>query len=165
MPGTTCSIFGCTNTSIKGGRLSFHTFPSDPDKKSCWIRASRRQNWTPNKSSLVCSDHFIKDDFRMMKEGQKKRLNPDAIPSFKKRREVLSEVMPKNECISNTKSDSLTLTADPLLEVSGNQESMKIRCLECRAAEVCCRTSTEEDRLLETIQIPSISSGSRSEKL
>ena len=133
MTGSSCSIFGCINKFINGGRTSLHLFPKDPDVRSYWIKVCRRQNWIPTKSSVVCSDHFNKDDFKIMKRGQKRRwLKPGAIPSFKKRQEKLllsSKIRPT----SNTKSDSLTLTADPLLEDSVNQGPMKLQCLECRA--------------------------------
>ena len=58
MPGKHCSIFGCIKKHSKGGDTSFHAFPKDPDIRSQWILATRRQNWNPPKSAWVCSDHF-----------------------------------------------------------------------------------------------------------
>ena len=136
-----CSVFGCTNNNYTlKGKISIHTFPKDPDVRSTWIRATRRQNWIPTKSSVVCSDHFHKNDFKIMKPGKKNpMLKPGAIPSHMKRQEtplLSSQVLSKqkNKPISNTKSDSLTRTAGPLLKNGGNQEGMKLQCLECRAA-------------------------------
>ena len=126
MPGKFCSIFGCTNRYIKGGRVTFHRFPKDPGVRSHWIRASRRRDWIPPRFSSVCSEHFIRDDFKIKTtKGQKKRfLKAGAIPSFKK--------WPENEQISYTKSDSLIPKADPTLKKSGNQGPMKLQCLECQ---------------------------------
>ena len=125
MPGKFCSIFGCTNRYIKGGRITFHHFPKDPDVRSHWIRASRRRDWIPSRFSSVCSEHFIRDDFKKTKHVQNKRLlKAGAIPSFKK--------WPESEQISYTKSDSLIRDADPTLKKSGDQGPMKLQCLECR---------------------------------
>ena len=85
MPGSSCAIFGCINKFMKGGSISLHLFPKDPNLRSYWTQACRRQDWIPTKSSVVCSDHFHKNDYEVMKPGQKKpKLKPGAIPSRKR---------------------------------------------------------------------------------
>ena len=99
MPGKHCSIFGCIKKHSKGGDTSFHAFPKDPDIRSQWILATRRQNWNPPKSAWVCSDHFNKNDFVEMFPGQvRKKLKKGAIPSHMKRSHVAQERASKSMC-------------------------------------------------------------------
>ena len=93
MSGSSCSIFGCINKFKKGGNISLHLFPKDPDVRSYWIKACKRKNWNPSKSSVVCSDHFHNNDYEIMKTGQKKpKLKPGANPSRMKRPDISSEL-------------------------------------------------------------------------
>ena len=56
---TSCIAIGCTNHVKAGSGISFHRFPlSRPELLHKWVRAVRRENWTPNKHSYICSDHF-----------------------------------------------------------------------------------------------------------
>ena len=98
MPGKHCSIFGCIKKHSKGGDTSFHAFPKDPDIRSQWILATRRQNWNPPKSAWVCGDHLNKNDFVEMFPGQvRKTLKKGAIPSHMKRSHAAQEGAPKFE--------------------------------------------------------------------
>ena len=53
---TGCCVPGCSN---RGG----HKFPTDTDIKNQWIKAIKRNNWTPTKTSRICKAHFIKEDY------------------------------------------------------------------------------------------------------
>lgn len=53
----------------------------DPDRKEKWIEATGRQNWFPAKTSTICSDHFVEQDF-LIKSG-KKYLADTAVPKQK----------------------------------------------------------------------------------
>ncbi|XP_056012615.1 peroxynitrite isomerase THAP4-like, partial [Ostrea edulis] len=37
----------------------FFRFPKDRKKRSAWVRAINRDDWTPNEYSRVCSEHFV----------------------------------------------------------------------------------------------------------
>ena len=81
-----CVAFGCKNVNKKGKKpgLSFHRFPSynsKPELRKLWAKAVGRENWEPSLYSLLCSDHFKKEDFRGNSE-QRKGLKDDAIPSI-----------------------------------------------------------------------------------
>ena len=56
MPSTGCSVPKCSN---RGG----HRYPSDPELKKKWIIAIKRDKWTPTNSSVVCKEHFRKEDY------------------------------------------------------------------------------------------------------
>ncbi|XP_049839589.1 histone-lysine N-methyltransferase eggless-like isoform X2 [Schistocerca gregaria] len=57
----TCVAYGCTNRSGKSG-ATFHSFPKDNALRRLWIKALRRKDWEPTKSSKICSDHFREAD-------------------------------------------------------------------------------------------------------
>uniref|UniRef100_A0A1X7T6W7 THAP-type domain-containing protein n=1 Tax=Amphimedon queenslandica TaxID=400682 RepID=A0A1X7T6W7_AMPQE len=56
--GVFCCAFGCTNRQGKIG-IKFYRFPSHPGRRSKWIAAIKRQNWTPSEYSRLCSADFI----------------------------------------------------------------------------------------------------------
>ena len=66
----------------KGGNISFHRFPHNkPDLLQKWAQAVRRQNWYPNKYSLICSVHFTESCFNVTPGNQHHQLHKNAIPS------------------------------------------------------------------------------------
>ena len=54
-----CSAVGCEERAVKGSGVHFYCFPADPERRTKWIAAVRRKNWTPGKNSWLCSPHFI----------------------------------------------------------------------------------------------------------
>ena len=80
---TSCIAIGCTNRVKAGSGISFHRFPlSRPELLHKWVRAVRRENWTPNKHSYICSDHFHSSCFIEKPSLVGRRLHSDAIPSI-----------------------------------------------------------------------------------
>lgn len=83
---TRCS--GCKNTyGVEG--VSFHFFPKCDKMRRRWAAAMKRANWTPTKSSRLCSAHFSPDSFEynpllaksLNVERVSKVLKPDAVPT------------------------------------------------------------------------------------
>ncbi|KAK6188535.1 hypothetical protein SNE40_004693 [Patella caerulea] len=59
-----CCCFGCFNVRQKGSGLSFHKFPlQNPELVNKWLIKISRENFSPSQHHVVCSDHFIKDDY------------------------------------------------------------------------------------------------------
>ncbi|XP_076330919.1 THAP domain-containing protein 1-like [Tachypleus tridentatus] len=56
---TTCVAVGCQNRQDRDPGKSFHRFLTDPERRSRWIAAVKREGWQPTSASRVCSDHFI----------------------------------------------------------------------------------------------------------
>ena len=80
---TSCIAIGCINRVKAGSGISFHRFPlSRPELLHKWVRAVRRENWTPNKHSYICSDHFHSSCFIEKPSLVGRRLHSDAIPSI-----------------------------------------------------------------------------------
>lgn len=63
-------------------RKMFFRFPfKRPEILQLWVKAIRRENWKPTKSSKLCSNHFISSDFIPRQMSKMKLLKPDAVPS------------------------------------------------------------------------------------
>jgi hypothetical protein len=64
---------------------SSNRFPADGKQCAAWIRAVGRidvktkQEWKPTKNSVVCSSHFICEDFRL--DRGVTLLKPGAVPT------------------------------------------------------------------------------------
>ncbi|KAK6168738.1 hypothetical protein SNE40_019923 [Patella caerulea] len=74
MPAT-CCCFGCKNRHAHGSNVRFFRIPKDQYVQTKWIAAIRRENWTPNEHSRICSEHFIQG------YPSKDPNSPDFIPS------------------------------------------------------------------------------------
>ena len=74
--GTPCCVPLCKN---KEG----YVFPMSPKLRKLWIRAVRREKWTPSPHSRVCQCHFVSSDFRD-KDSQvmKSQLNIMSIKTY-----------------------------------------------------------------------------------
>ena len=98
--GKKCSVPGCKSgyASAKPGinKISFFSFPSDPDLKEKWKIGIQRPEWEPFPNSTVCSLHFTMSDIQINSTDSSERrkrsrssekllrlkLFPDAIPSI-----------------------------------------------------------------------------------
>ena len=66
--GKKCSVPNCksgyaTNTSKT--KISFHSFPPDPDLRNVWKINVGRPNWEPGPHTSVCSLHFRESDYKL----------------------------------------------------------------------------------------------------
>ncbi|CAH1106676.1 unnamed protein product [Psylliodes chrysocephalus] len=76
-----CVAIGCKNEQDKR-KISFHGFPfKRPEVLNLWIKAVRRENWTPYKTSKLCGEHFHPFDYIIKQGCTTKLLKPDAVPS------------------------------------------------------------------------------------
>nr|XP_024215411.1 uncharacterized protein LOC106677676 isoform X3 [Halyomorpha halys] len=78
-----CVAYGCSTREINKHAdppITLHAFPSDPEDRRKWIRAVRRKNWIPTKSSKLCSKHFKAEDFDRSPFYSK--LNKGVVPSI-----------------------------------------------------------------------------------
>ena len=78
-----CAAIGCTNRFKTGSGISFHQFPlTRPELLHKWVRTVRREKWTPDKYSYICSEHFHSSCFIVKPGVISQRLHPEAIPSI-----------------------------------------------------------------------------------
>ena len=135
-----CCVVGCKNTFEKGGRLSFYNFPADKELRSKWIAAVRRESWTPNESTVICSDHFVSGErsknllapnsvprlFSYVKSPEKRRLETELETfkrrqALKKRRILAAEVAEKGDRRSGTVTQQQGNEGQE--ECTGNEDS------------------------------------------
>ncbi|XP_072260904.1 uncharacterized protein [Pyxicephalus adspersus] len=78
---TTCVVYGCNNTFIKGCRKHFFRFPlKNPEQLYKWIQAVRTTQWKPSAFSRICSDHFKDKDYIFQPGIKVPRLHANAVP-------------------------------------------------------------------------------------
>ena len=52
-------MVGCHNVFEKNSGIQFYRFPTNPEKRSKWIAAVKRDCWVPNDNTWICSTHFV----------------------------------------------------------------------------------------------------------
>nr|CAD7424290.1 unnamed protein product [Timema monikensis] len=83
-----CSAYNCQERYVKGGDITFHSFPKNEELKRKWVLLTRRQNFIPTQASKLCSKHFTSDCFDNDSQCQsttirkKTKLKQDAVPSI-----------------------------------------------------------------------------------
>ena len=70
-----CVVYGCSNEGTQGGSITFHHIPYWADtrpkakaRKKQWIDfvRRRRDRWEPTRNSVICSKHFLPEDYNNM---------------------------------------------------------------------------------------------------
>ena len=98
--GKKCCVSGCKSgyASVKPERekVSFFSFPNDPDLRNEWLDKIQRPDYEPTQNSTVCSLHFEETDLQIYSQDVsirrkksrltdkllQKRLVPNAVPSL-----------------------------------------------------------------------------------
>lgn len=76
-----CAAIGCTNRPSKNlPGITFHRFPRKKEIREAWIKALRREKYIPSNTAVVCSEHFIEEDFDRT-SCLKTRIKENSIPS------------------------------------------------------------------------------------
>ncbi|KAJ8720456.1 hypothetical protein PYW07_012499 [Mythimna separata] len=82
-----CAVRLCRNYVGKpynNTKITFHRFPTDPILANRWrdiiLRTRSEDQWTPHKTSVVCSEHFCDDDLYFTKKGLR-RIKNGSVPS------------------------------------------------------------------------------------
>ena len=58
MPKNCCAV-GCSNVYTKRSGIQFYRFPADAERRTKWIAAVGRNNWSPTEYTWICSEHFV----------------------------------------------------------------------------------------------------------
>ena len=66
-----CVVFGCSNVKDTKKGISLHRIPyfgnerQAKRRRKVWVQfvSRKRANWEPSKSSVICSQHFVPEDF------------------------------------------------------------------------------------------------------
>ena len=79
---SSCTVFGCKNRwSKEKPNVKFHSYPKDPERRRRWIHAVRRVNFDPSDKVKICSEHFLRSDYKQREDLLITLLKDDAIPS------------------------------------------------------------------------------------
>ena len=78
-----CCVVGCSTVFKKNSGISLHVLPRDPARRHKWLRAIKRENFSPSEYVGLCSKHFLPTDYKNDEFGYlKKCLRNDAVPSI-----------------------------------------------------------------------------------
>ncbi|XP_069181919.1 THAP domain-containing protein 5-like [Procambarus clarkii] len=128
---TSCCSYGCKERFVKGGSITFHSFPKDENQRKLWINALRRYKFVPNTSTRICSKHFENDCFDEEKFGGR-WLKKNAVPtifSFPARLHNRSKLQrPQRERVLPTHTSASPVDTKPqkkTLLTSHTSESLK----------------------------------------
>ena len=73
-------VYSMCFTIINRGKIIFVCrFPVQLDRRDHWIQATGRKDFQPAKHDVLCSDHFVADDFEQ--GARKSKLMATAMPS------------------------------------------------------------------------------------
>ena len=83
-----CVVGGCSN--VKTGHIAIFSYPADQTVWRKWdkfIKSTRKNFFSRNAATKVCSEHFLEDDFenliRWKLDSVKLQLKKGAIPSVR----------------------------------------------------------------------------------
>ncbi|KAM4045761.1 THAP domain-containing protein 2-like [Anomaloglossus baeobatrachus] len=77
---TTCAAWWCSNNSKRDLHVTFHRFPSNPERRKQWLNLVNRENFSPSLHTFLCSKHFEESCFD--RTGQTVRLRTNAVPTI-----------------------------------------------------------------------------------
>ncbi|XP_018426529.1 PREDICTED: THAP domain-containing protein 2-like [Nanorana parkeri] len=77
---TTCAAVGCSNNSKRDSNVTFHRFPSNPERRKLWLSLLNREHFIPSLHTFLCSKHFEETCFD--RTGQTVRLRANTIPTI-----------------------------------------------------------------------------------
>lgn len=77
-------VEGCRNAAFKtrtnDKSVKYHSFPKNEEMRLKWIKALRRSDdWVPDNTSYVCSEHFQSTDFERDLKAELLNLPPKKI--------------------------------------------------------------------------------------
>nr|XP_015840121.1 PREDICTED: THAP domain-containing protein 1-like [Tribolium castaneum] len=128
--------------------LHFHQFPKNDEVRAIWIQKCRRKDKFNPKTSHICSEHFMPDDYKRDLKGEllnfptKPILKPTAVPSFNipSRPEGMTSPSAREKRIKKRQSKKLVTEtlAEPPRKILPEVESLPLP-----------EQKTEKDILLE----------------
>ncbi|XP_076739682.1 uncharacterized protein LOC143418453 [Maylandia zebra] len=113
---TQCCVPGCFNQSgsKQQSKLSFYRFPCEKREKRKWLKLIRRENFTPNCNSRVCSWHFPQGKAAgptrfAWNDGKSFQFPDDHNPVRKKKKKEQVPAIGENQTTASSTSSSQSL--------------------------------------------------------
>ncbi|CAH1999974.1 unnamed protein product [Acanthoscelides obtectus] len=80
-----CALQSCANRTEVDKKnttgKTFHRFPRNADRCQLWVKFVNRGEWTPTRSSVICSKHFSEESFDRTTKFYV-NLKPNAVPTI-----------------------------------------------------------------------------------
>ena len=97
--------YNCTNRYVKGNNIKLRGFPYN-DKLKKWIIANIRDNFTPQKGTKICSEHFFPSDYYPSSRELRKNSVPSVFdfPDYS-RKQVKERVPSKRQSVDEIQND------------------------------------------------------------
>ncbi|RVE41330.1 hypothetical protein evm_014016 [Chilo suppressalis] len=124
-----CIVRGCRNVWSPGSSVKFHSFPTDPSRRSAWLAKIQIKGMFYN-SARICSEHFKSEDYDPERPGF---LLKNAVPHSANKLCVCCNT---SECInmpstSEPKSTEVVSNLAPMLhsqiECEGDENQIPIK--------------------------------------
>ncbi|TDH13862.1 hypothetical protein EPR50_G00037750 [Perca flavescens] len=113
-----CAAWGCKNRRTAQSRslgITFHKFPKAKEVRKQWEIAVRRKGFSASRSSVLCSEHFKRQDFDST--GQTVRIRDGAQPSvFNFPKHLQRPVATRTTKTSRKAEEKLPVDSSPLLK-------------------------------------------------
>lgn len=106
-----------TDKNQKIRDFSFHKFPKHKEYRKIWISKCKRKDKLKPETAVICSHHFLAEDFiedkmnKLLKLKERKLLKKDAVPSLH---------LPLEKFVVPSLRKSLWLQRKTQLRINGN---------------------------------------------
>ncbi|XP_076358805.1 uncharacterized protein LOC143251243 [Tachypleus tridentatus] len=133
---TTCIAVGCQNRQDQDPGKSFHRFPTDPERRSRWVAAVKREG----KSDDPLSPNYVPSQFQYVSSPQKKK-SKVALETFnrrlasKKRRRCAVDEQEGGPQIPDIARE-ISIQTDPSMT---DIEALQIECQQLRTENIALR--------------------------
>ncbi|CAN7937873.1 unnamed protein product [Ixodes hexagonus] len=113
-----CCVTCCSSRSLSTEKVSYHSFPRDPQVRAEWVKAlGKEDGWEPPKDGRVCSKHFHPENLEQTLKGRF-HLCKHAIPSLHLHKEppqplAMQALMEQGSEGRTTESQVTTVEAGP----------------------------------------------------
>ncbi|XP_045781448.1 zinc finger protein 84-like isoform X1 [Maniola jurtina] len=127
-----CCVPSCNNCSENSSQaegITFYSFPSEGHLRAAWLRALGKQDSHLPDSAVVCSQHFLNDDFYETESGIR-QIRTGAIPSTVQVCRICLDTDSKLVLMSKYKLEEEyeKLTQNPLCDQGNLKQTVCIQC-------------------------------------
>ncbi|XP_053288460.1 THAP domain-containing protein 2 isoform X2 [Pleuronectes platessa] len=124
-----CSHHRCLETRTRG--ITFHLFPKTGERRRMWEAALRRDCFAASDRTLLCSEHFRREDFD--RTGQTVRLKDGVVPTIFNFPAHLQRTLATRSITTSSRADDnlpMDLMPDVAIKAKLEEASARLRKLQ-----------------------------------